>query len=79
VSIVESFQKKVRVEYLSDGIWRQEWVRCTFVEMLQQMEEKSATHIKIILPHVSTGKKTHYMLVKGVKGWTARIGKPVIK
>jgi len=79
MSIIESFHRKVRIEYLADGLWKQDWVRCTIVELLQRMDEKKATHIKLELPHPATGEKLNYMLVKGVKGWSVKIGKPGIK
>ena len=79
MSIIESFQRKIRIEYLADGLWKQDWVKCTIVEMLQMMDELRATHVKIVLPHPGTGQKLNYMLVKGVDGWSVKIGKPVIK
>ena len=80
MSISESFQKRIRVEYYANGLWKQDYVQCTFPEMLMQMNECKATLVKIVLPHPSTGKRMNYMLVKLPNGqWTVKVKTEVIK
>ena len=76
----EHFDRKLRVEYLSDGIWKQDYFRCTFVEFLQRLNELNAVKAKLDLPHPKTGKWMHYMLLRTPGGkWTVRIGREIIK
>ena len=79
MSIIDRFKSKIRIEYFSNGLWKQDWVKCTIVELLQQMDEMGSTRVKIVLPHPGTGQNLNYMLVKGIKGWSVKIGKPVVK
>ena len=78
-AILERFHRKVRIEYLCNGLWKQDYVRCTIVDLLRRMEEIGATHIKMDLPDPGTGKWRHYMVVKGEKGWSVKVGQVKIK
>lgn len=76
----EFFDRKIRVEYLADGIWRQDFFRCTFVEFMQRLDELKATHAKMDLPHPRTGKWMHYTLVKTPAGkWSVKVKEEKVK
>lgn len=78
--MLENFNKKLRVEYLSDGVWRQDYFKCTFIEFMQRLNELRATRAKIDLPDPNTGKWMHYMLIKTPNGrWTVKVRGEKIK
>jgi hypothetical protein len=79
-TMFENFEKKLRVEYLANGIWKQDHFRCTFVEFMQRLNELKATRAKIDLPHPHTGKWMHYILFKGSNGkWSVKVREEKIK